>query len=165
MRQWKKKVVPGTTFVSRTNPRPGWTSSSRILWCWPACVFMTAVLPVAKGPSRSIVVTFGFHSPQVLVSDQIRQTWSGLALVSTEVPYSAIRFASSHHLTFGNAGKSTEIIEPDAARIDAEAERAGESCLPGSVARRRRRRRHRDQADVRQFGRLGERQHVRGALR
>src|SRR5207302_7840545 len=35
-----------------------------------------------------MVDTLGFHSPHVDMSDQIRQTLSGEAVVSTEVPYS-----------------------------------------------------------------------------
>src|SRR6202158_4196848 len=51
---------------------------------------MTPVLPWTNPPCHSIVDTFGFHSPQVDMSDQILQTLSGEALVSTDVPYSAI---------------------------------------------------------------------------
>jgi hypothetical protein len=44
-RQLNLKVVPGTTLVSSAKLRPGCTSTRRILWCWPACVFMTPELP------------------------------------------------------------------------------------------------------------------------
>src|SRR2546428_8349857 len=59
-----------------------------MLWCWPAFVFITPVDPETKPPCQSIVETLGFHSPQVDISDQICQTLSGDAVVSTEVPYS-----------------------------------------------------------------------------
>lgn len=49
---------------------------------------MMAVLPVANGPWSSIVLTLGFHSPQVDVSDQILHTFSAGAVLTTEVPYS-----------------------------------------------------------------------------
>jgi hypothetical protein len=52
---------------------------------------MIAVLPEANGPCSSIVLTFGFHSPHVEVSDQTFQTRSAEAVLTTEVPYSAIR--------------------------------------------------------------------------
>src|SRR5439155_12895521 len=51
---------------------------------------MMPVVPEAKPPSHSIVATLGFQSPQVDMSDQIFQTLSGGAVVSTEVPYSDI---------------------------------------------------------------------------
>ena len=51
---------------------------------------MIAVLPVANGPCSSIVLTLGFHSPQVEVSDQIFHTLSGEAVLTTDVPYSAM---------------------------------------------------------------------------
>ena len=54
---------------------------------------MIPVVPDANPPCQSIVDTFGFHSPQVDMSDHTLQTFSGDAVVSTEVPYSrAIRF-------------------------------------------------------------------------
>src|ERR1700694_6011279 len=65
-------------------------STSCILWCWPARVFMTPVEPDTKPPCQSIVETFGFHSPHVDMSDQILQTLSGDAVVSTDVPYSRV---------------------------------------------------------------------------
>src|SRR5437868_9703086 len=49
---------------------------------------MTPLVPEANPPCQSIVETFGFHSPQVDMSDQTLQTFSGEAVVSTEVPYS-----------------------------------------------------------------------------
>jgi hypothetical protein len=52
---------------------------------------MVAVLPVAKGPWSSIELTLGFHEPHVEVSDQIFQTLSAGAVLTTEVPYSATR--------------------------------------------------------------------------
>src|ERR1700719_2020182 len=51
---------------------------------------MVPVVPVAKGPLRIIDWTSGFHSCQVLGSDQIFHTAAGLALVSTERMLSAI---------------------------------------------------------------------------
>src|SRR5216683_8012284 len=51
---------------------------------------MTPSLPCTNPPVHSIVETFGFQSPQVDMSDQIFQTCCGDAVVSTEVPYSAI---------------------------------------------------------------------------
>src|SRR5258708_11561825 len=51
---------------------------------------MTPSLPWTNPPVHSIVETFGFQSPQVDMSDQIFQTCCGDAVVSTEVPYSAI---------------------------------------------------------------------------
>src|ERR1700682_5624229 len=47
-------------------------------------------LPCTKPPLHSIVDTFGFQSPQVDISDQTFQTRSGEAVVSTDVPYSAM---------------------------------------------------------------------------
>ena len=88
IRQLKRNFVPGTTLVTRAKPRPGCTSTSCMLWCWPAFVFITPVDPETKPPCQSIVETLGFHSPQVDISDQICQTLSGDAVVSTEVPYS-----------------------------------------------------------------------------
>src|SRR5207245_10101641 len=56
---------------------------------------MTPVEPEMNPPFQSIVDTLGFHSPHVDMSDQIRQTLSAEAVVSTEVPYSrAIDFPS-----------------------------------------------------------------------
>src|SRR5207237_8389801 len=96
IRQLKRNFVPGTTLVTRAKPRPGCTSTSCMLWCWPALVFITPVDPETKPPCQSIVETLGFHSPQVDISDQICQTLSGDAVVSTEVPYSrAIPLPSS----------------------------------------------------------------------
>ena len=88
MRQLNRNFVPGTTLVTSAKLRPACTSTSCILWCCPAFVFMTPVDPETKPPDQSIVSTFGFHSPHVDMSDQIRQTFSGAALVSTDVPYS-----------------------------------------------------------------------------
>jgi hypothetical protein len=51
---------------------------------------MIPVVPDAKPPCHSMVETFGFQSPHVDMSDQIFQTLSGDAELSTEVPYSAI---------------------------------------------------------------------------
>lgn len=49
---------------------------------------MTPVVPEENPPVQSIVATFGFHLPHVDMSDQMRQTLSGAAEVSTDVPYS-----------------------------------------------------------------------------
>src|SRR5256885_16557012 len=49
---------------------------------------MTPVEPDTKPPFQSIVETFGFHEPHLDMSDHTRHTWSGEALVSTDVPYS-----------------------------------------------------------------------------
>src|SRR5437016_4338276 len=59
-----------------------------MLWCWPALVFMTPADPETNPPCHSMVETLGFQSPHVVMSDQTRQTLSGDAVVSTEVPYS-----------------------------------------------------------------------------
>src|SRR3989440_2510752 len=88
IRQLKRNFVPGTTLVTRAKPRPGCTSTSCMLWFWPAFVFITPVDPETKPPFQSMVETLGFHSPQVDISDQICQTLSGDAVDSTEVPYS-----------------------------------------------------------------------------
>src|SRR4051812_3565859 len=104
IRQLNRNVVPGTTFVSRAKLRPGTTSRSFILWCWPARVFMTPVVPDWKPPCQSIVETLGFHSPHVDMSDQIFQTLSAGAELSTEVPYSAI--SCSHSSAGAFAGPS-----------------------------------------------------------
>src|SRR5438309_3370866 len=95
IRELKRNLVPGTTVVTSTKLRPGCTSTSCILWCWPALVFITPVDPDTKPPCQSIVDTLGFHSPQVDMSDHTRQTLSGDAVVSTEVPYSRVIFPSS----------------------------------------------------------------------
>src|SRR6266851_410795 len=51
---------------------------------------MMPSLPWTNPPVHSIVETFGFQSPHVDMSDQTFQTCCGDAVVSTEVPYSAI---------------------------------------------------------------------------
>src|ERR1700681_759649 len=51
---------------------------------------MTPSLPCTNPPVHSMVETFGFQSPHVDMSDQIFQTRSGEAVVSRDVPYSAI---------------------------------------------------------------------------
>src|SRR5260370_34454814 len=51
---------------------------------------MIPVLPSTTPPCQSIVATLGFQSPHVDMSDQIFQIFSAGAVVSTEVPYSAI---------------------------------------------------------------------------
>src|SRR5712692_5708656 len=51
---------------------------------------MTPAVPSENPPCQSIVKTLGFQSPQVDISDQIFQTLSVGAVLSTEVPYSAI---------------------------------------------------------------------------
>jgi hypothetical protein len=63
--------------------------------------FITPVLPRATGGCISIVVTFGFHYPQVLVSVQLRQTRSAGAIVSRDLPCSATR---KFNLLVGAAG-------------------------------------------------------------
>src|SRR5260370_23939323 len=90
MRQLKRNTVNGTTLVSSAKLRPDTTSSRRILWCWPARVFITPVVPDTKPPCQSIVDTLAFQSPHVDMSDQIFQPLSGHALLATDVPYSAI---------------------------------------------------------------------------
>jgi hypothetical protein len=60
------------------------------LWCWSEGVFITPLVPDWNGPCMSIVVTFGFHSPHVEVSDHTFQTRSGDAVDSTLSPYSAM---------------------------------------------------------------------------
>src|SRR5581483_187128 len=49
---------------------------------------MTPLVPDENPPVQSMVATFGFHLPHVDMSDQMRQTLSGAAEVSTDVPYS-----------------------------------------------------------------------------
>src|SRR5258708_32319534 len=51
-------------------------------------VYIAPVVPSANPPCQSMLDTFGFHSAQVDMSDQIRHTLSSEALVSTDVPYS-----------------------------------------------------------------------------
>src|SRR5712691_3982495 len=51
---------------------------------------MIPAVPSANPPCQSIVETLGFQSPHVDMSDQIFQTLSAGAELSTEVPYSAI---------------------------------------------------------------------------
>src|SRR5579864_7261380 len=51
---------------------------------------MMPVVPDWKPPCHSMVETFGFQSPQVDMSDQIFQTLSAEAVLSTDVPYSAM---------------------------------------------------------------------------
>src|ERR1700681_2321481 len=50
----------------------------------PCLVFIVPVVPAANGPLSVIDCTSGFHSGQVLVSDQIFHAAWGLAAVSTE---------------------------------------------------------------------------------
>src|ERR1700686_3686164 len=65
-------------------------------------------LPCTKPPVQSIVDTFGFQSPQVDMSDQTFQTFSGEAVVSTDVPYSAM-----HHPKFKlSKPNRTPFIDP-----------------------------------------------------
>src|SRR5438876_7326485 len=72
----------------RSTTRPGITSTSCILWYWPALLYMTPLDPDTNPPGQSMVETFGFQSPHVDMSDHTRHTLSGDAVVSTEVPYS-----------------------------------------------------------------------------
>src|SRR5205823_11031937 len=95
IRQLNRKVVPGMTLVSSAKLFPGCTSRSVIWWCWPAFVCITPVVPDWNGPCISIVLTLGFHSPQVEVSDHTFQACAGDAEVSTDSPYSvAMMFPS-----------------------------------------------------------------------
>src|SRR5260370_15114281 len=50
----------------------------------PCLVFIVPAVPAANGPLSVIDCTSGFHSGQVLVSDQIFHAAWGLAVVSTE---------------------------------------------------------------------------------
>src|SRR5207302_4539099 len=50
----------------------------------PCLVFIVPVVPAANGPVSGIDWTSGFHSGQVLVSDQIFHAVWGVAVVSTE---------------------------------------------------------------------------------
>ena len=94
----------------------------------PARVFMIPVVPDANPPCHSMVETLGFHSPHVDMSDQIFQTLSADAVVSTEVPYSAIIFSSwlltisalSHH-DERSGPKSTSSGQPGVTQVDAVA--------------------------------------------
>jgi len=70
--QWNRNVVAGMGEVTSSKERPATTCSSRIRWV-RAPVVIVPVVPLSKGPSRLIVRTSGFHSGQVLVSDQIFQ--------------------------------------------------------------------------------------------
>src|SRR5438309_437004 len=90
-RTWHSKAnrVSGITVVSSRNDRPGTTSVS-CTWRVPCLVFIVPEVPAANGPSRVIDCTSGFHSGQVVVSDQTLHTAAGLALVSTERWLSAI---------------------------------------------------------------------------
>ena len=56
---------------------------------------MIPVVPDAKPPCQSMVATLGFQSPHVDMSDQIFQTFSAGAELSTDVPYSAMALSSS----------------------------------------------------------------------
>src|ERR1700730_1414255 len=78
---------------------------------------MIPVVPLANPPCQSIVPTLGFHSPQVDMSDQIFQTLSAGAVLSTEVPYSAIASPSqcagdrrSHLITTNRAGQFRQVL-------------------------------------------------------
>src|SRR5712692_847832 len=51
---------------------------------------MIPALPSTNPPCQSIAETLGFQSPHVDMSDQIVQTLSAGAVLSTEVPYSGI---------------------------------------------------------------------------
>lgn len=53
-------------------------------WVPPARVVIEPGVPVANVPSSLIAMTSGFYAGQVLVSDQMRQTRSGLARVASE---------------------------------------------------------------------------------
>src|ERR1700738_696740 len=99
---------------------------------------MIAVLPEANGPCSSVVLTFGFHSPQGEVSDQIFQTLSAGAGLTTEVPYSAMcRFYSpnvtstraplGYGIDFGTSNSAISIAYAD--RVDVLALGAAHSSL------------------------------------
>src|ERR1700730_14189059 len=75
--------VSGITVVSNRKDCPGTTSVSSIARM-PCLVFIVPVVPAANGPLSAIDCTSGFHSGQVLVSDQIFHAVWGLAFVSTE---------------------------------------------------------------------------------
>jgi len=72
---------------------------------------MTPVVPEAKPPCQSIVDTLGFQSPHVDMSDQIRHTFSGEAVLSTEVPYSRAMFSTSQS-GFSGAIYSPAVASP-----------------------------------------------------
>src|SRR6266849_2229742 len=75
--------VSGITVVSSRKDCPGTTSGSWMARV-PCLVFIVPVVPAANGPLSVIDCTSGFHSGQVLVSDQIFHAACGLAVVSTE---------------------------------------------------------------------------------
>src|SRR5579864_411505 len=68
---------------------------------------MTPDEPETKPPLQSIVDTFGFHSPHVDMSDQIRHTLSGDAEVSTVVPYSRAIAKTSENRYADRTARST----------------------------------------------------------
>src|SRR4029077_4807751 len=82
--------VNGITVVSSRKDCPGTTSVSRMARV-PCLVFMVPVVPTANGPLSVIDCTSGFHSGQVLVSDQSFHAVWGIAFVSTERSLLAIR--------------------------------------------------------------------------
>src|SRR5216683_1805030 len=77
---------------------------------------MTALVPDWNGPCMSIVVTLGFHSPHVEVSDHTFQTRSGDAVDSTLSPYSAI----------GGDSRAATRVQPVASS-------SGAACVTGGV--------------------------------
>src|SRR5262252_6739575 len=83
--------------VSSSNDRPG-STSWRVMSCVPpAFVVIWPLAPLTNGPSMATDRTSGFQLGQVLTSDQIRHTRSGLALASSVLPCDAIGASSERN--------------------------------------------------------------------
>src|SRR5215831_9712071 len=76
--------------VSSSNDWPGSTSRSVMLCVPPALVVISPRAPLTNGPSIATDTTSGFQLGQVLTSDQMLQTRSGLALEWKVLPCDAI---------------------------------------------------------------------------
>ena len=126
------------------------------------------MLPVANGPCSSIVLTFGFHSPQVDVSDQMVHTLSAGAVLTTDVPYSAMhgfyspRVKSSgiplgYGIDFGTSNSAISIAYPDHVEVLALGAARSSPTLPSFVYIHRSGRRNAGDEGVKTFLKSGHR--------
>src|SRR5713226_10310511 len=83
-------LVMGMAVLSSSNDRPSsnWVTTTACLP--PDLVLIIPVVPSASGPLSRDSFMSGFHSGQVLTSDQIRQTRAGAALVSMDASRNAM---------------------------------------------------------------------------
>jgi hypothetical chaperone protein len=127
---------------------------------------MIAVLPEANGPVNSIVLTFGFQSPQVEVSDQIFHTRSAVAVLTTEVPYSGMRrfysppvkpaaSALGYGIDFGTSNSAISIAYADRVEVPSLGSARSSPTLPSFVYVHRSGRRDAGDEGVKTFLRSG----------